>query len=91
MAEQRAQRHLAASLAADVADYSHLLNEDEAGKVAAWRATRRDAIDPAPEAHGRRVIWHNSDGFLAQFATVEHAPPAALCRMLDAVEAQPDA
>lgn len=88
--EQRAQRHLAACLAADVADYSHLLNEDEAGKEAAWQAACCDAADPAPEAHGGRVIQYTSEGFLADSATFEAAGTAALCRVPDAAEAHTD-
>ena len=38
MAEERAQRRLAAILAADVVGYSRLMEEDEAGTLAALKA-----------------------------------------------------
>ena len=44
MADQSIQRRLAAVLAADVAGYSRLMNEDEDATVAAWQAARNDVI-----------------------------------------------
>ena len=41
------QRRLAAILAADVGAYSRLMDEDEAGTLAALKEHRRALIDPA--------------------------------------------
>ena len=46
MSEERAKRRLAAVLAADVAGYSRLMGQDEAGTLARLRAHRREVIDP---------------------------------------------
>ena len=51
MAEERAQRRLAAILAADVVGYSRLMERDEAGTLAALKARRREVL----EAAGRRA------------------------------------
>jgi adenylate cyclase len=42
MAEERAQRRLAAILAADVVGYSRLMGADEEGTLAALKAHRRE-------------------------------------------------
>ena len=46
MAEGRAQRRLAAILAADVVGYSRLMETDETGTLARLKTLRRDIIDP---------------------------------------------
>jgi Adenylate cyclase, family 3 (some proteins contain HAMP domain) len=46
MAEERAQRRLAAILAADVAGYSRLMGADEEGTLAQLKAHRRDLVEP---------------------------------------------
>jgi Tol biopolymer transport system component len=51
---------------------------DEAGTVAAWRKARADVIDPTVASHQGRIVKLTGDGFLAEFATVEHAVKAAL-------------
>lgn len=71
--ERTAQRRLAAVLAADVAGYSRLMEADEDGTIAAWKAARVGVIDPAIAAHGGRIVKHTGDGFLAEFAAVSDA------------------
>lgn len=71
-------RRLAAILAADMVAYSRLMHENEAGTVAAWKAARRDAIDPTLEAHRGRVVKRTGDGFLAEFSIVEDAVRCAV-------------
>jgi adenylate cyclase len=44
--QDRVERRLAAILAADVAGYSRLMGEDEAGTLARLRAHRCEVIDP---------------------------------------------
>lgn len=46
MEPQRAQRTLAAILAADVVGYSQLIGDDESGTLASVKACLRDLIDP---------------------------------------------
>jgi class 3 adenylate cyclase len=45
MAEERAQRRLAAILAADVVSYSRLMERDEAGTLAALKARRAERLE----------------------------------------------
>jgi adenylate cyclase len=51
MADERVERRLAAVLAADVAEYSRLMGDDEEGTLAALKACRRDILDPQVAAH----------------------------------------
>ncbi len=81
MGDQPTQRRLAAILAADVADYSRLMNEDEAATIAAWHAARA-LIDPTIAEFGGRIVKHTGDGFLAEFATATQAVESAI-RMQD--------
>jgi adenylate cyclase len=53
-ARNRAERRLAAILAADVAGYSRLMGADEEGTLARLKAHRRDLIDPAIADHRGR-------------------------------------
>lgn len=52
----RAQRRLAAILAADVAGYSRMMGVDEDGTLAALTADRAAVVEPAVARHGGRVI-----------------------------------
>ena len=49
MADREVQRRLAAILAADVAGYTRLMEEDTDGTVAAWQAARKEVIKPKIE------------------------------------------
>jgi adenylate cyclase len=49
MAEERAQRHLAAILAADVVGYSRLMEQDEADTFARLKAHRKELFEPEIE------------------------------------------
>src|SRR5947209_18135964 len=53
---ERVERRLAAILAADVAGYSRLMGEDEAGTLARLKAIRRELIDPEIAEHKGRVV-----------------------------------
>ena len=46
MATAWVERRLAAILAADVVGYSRLVEQDEAGTLAALRTLRREVVDP---------------------------------------------
>ena len=51
MAEERVQRRLAAILAADVVGYSRLMEQDEAGTLAALKERRKDILEPLVAEH----------------------------------------
>ena len=73
MGDRSVQRRLAAVLAADVAGYTRLMEQDQDGTVAAWHAARDEVIDPTIAEHSGRIVKHTGDGFLAEFPTVEDA------------------
>ena len=78
MSDQAMQRRLAAILAADVASYTRLMEEDTDGTVAAWRAARDDVIEPLVEARSGRIVKLTGDGFLVEFPTVQDAVNCAI-------------
>ncbi|NQV56515.1 MAG: adenylate/guanylate cyclase domain-containing protein [Rhodospirillales bacterium] len=69
---------LAAILAADVAGYSRLMNEDEAATISAWQNLRSEIIKPVTAEHSGRIVKHTGDGFLAEFQTVSDAVRCAI-------------
>jgi adenylate cyclase len=78
MPAPRAQRRLAAILAADVVGYSGLMEADEAGTLATLKALRRHLIDPKMAAYGGRVVKLMGDGMLAEFPSVVDALACAI-------------
>jgi class 3 adenylate cyclase/pimeloyl-ACP methyl ester carboxylesterase len=78
MAEQRAQRRLAAILAADVVGYSRLMEHDEAGTLAALKSRRRDILQPAVSKHHGRIVKLMGDGVLVEFASAVNAVACAV-------------
>jgi adenylate cyclase len=66
----RAERRLAAILAADVAGYSRLIGVDEEGTLNRLRSIRTEAIDPTIAAHRGRLVKTSGDGFLVEFVSV---------------------
>jgi adenylate cyclase len=73
-----AERRLTAILAADVAGYSRLVENDEEGTLTQWKAHWHTLVEPKiKEFHGRivRVI---GDGVLVEFASVVDAVRAAV-------------
>jgi TolB-like protein/class 3 adenylate cyclase len=70
---ERAERRLAAILAADVAGYSRLMGVDEEGTLARLRALRRELIDPRLAEHKGRIVKTTGDGMLVEFASVVDA------------------
>lgn len=73
MAEVRAERRLAAILAADVAGYSRLMGVDEEGTLAALKAHRHELIDAKITEHRGRIVKTTGDGILAEFSSVVNA------------------
>jgi|GEM_PF-1529327 len=73
MVDHSTRPKLAAILAADVAGYTHLMESDTDGTVAAWTHARDTIIDPSVAGHYGRVVKLTGDGFLAEFASVRCA------------------
>ncbi len=88
MVDRSAQRRLTAILAADVAGYTRLMEEDTDGTVAAWRAARDNVIEPTLAAHAGRLVKLTGDGFLAEFQAVWDAVGCAI-KMQEALQASP--
>jgi adenylate cyclase len=78
MTEKRAQRRLAAILAADVVGYSRLMEQDEAGTLAALKARRRDLLVPVVVQHNGRVVNFTGDGVLVEFGSAVDAVQCAV-------------
>src|SRR6202158_6235349 len=77
MVEERAQRRLAAILAADVVGYSRLMEQDEAGTFERLRADRKEAIEPEGGPHQSRGFKGMGGEVLADFASVVEAVECA--------------
>ena len=77
MAEERAQRRLAAILAADVAGYSRLMGADEKGTLSTLRS-HREAVDRLIALHHGRVFGSAGDSVIAEFASAVEAIEAAV-------------
>jgi class 3 adenylate cyclase len=56
MAKERAQRRLAAILGADVVGYSRLMEQDEAGTLAALVGRRKEILQPVVAKHHGRIV-----------------------------------
>jgi adenylate cyclase len=69
----RAERRLAAILAADVAEYSRLIGADEEGTLNRIRAIRAEVIDPEIAEHHGRLVKTTGDGLLVEFGSVVDA------------------
>ncbi len=78
MAEERVERKLAAILAADVAGYSRLMGEDEAGTRARFNAHLNELIEPAITSRRGRIVKTTGDGLLVEFASVVDAVQCAV-------------
>ena len=74
----RAERRLAAILAADIVGYSRLVEEDEAATLAAIRELRASPIDPLLAEHKGRIVKLMGDGAIVEFASVVDAVACAV-------------
>lgn len=83
MAEARARRRLSAILCADVVGFSGLMQEDEAGTLAALKAFRQEVFSPRTREHGGRVVKLMGDGALVEFASVVDAVTCAVAIQRD--------
>jgi TolB-like protein/class 3 adenylate cyclase len=70
---ERAERRLAAILAADVAGYSRLIEADEDGTLDRLKALRTELIDPKIAEHRGRLAKTTGDGLLVEFVSVVDA------------------
>jgi TolB-like protein/class 3 adenylate cyclase len=78
-------RRLAAILAADIAGYSRLMGEDEAGTAQALRE-HSVAAEPLVAKHGGRIVKTTGDGVLIEFSSVVGAVECALALQQLAME-----
>ena len=78
MTVERVERRLAAIFAGDVAGYSRLMGQDEAGTLARLRALRRELADPKIAEHKGRIVKTTGDGILIEFPSVVEAVACAV-------------
>jgi TolB-like protein/Tfp pilus assembly protein PilF len=93
MTAEPVQRRLAAILAADVVGYSRLMEQDEAGTLAALKERRKAILDPLMAVHRGRIVKVMGDGVLVEFASAVNAVACAVelqKRMAAANEAVPE-
>ena len=79
----KTQRRLAAILAADVAGYTRLVEQDTDGTVAAWAAARDDVVKPLVDKKSGQIIKFTGDGFLVEFPSVQNAVACAITMQED--------
>ena len=77
MVEERAQRRLAAILAADVVGYSRLMAANEVGTLAGLKAHRKELVDGKIAEHQGRIVKLTGDGMLVEFPSVVNAVACA--------------
>jgi class 3 adenylate cyclase len=75
---ERAERKLAAILAADVAGYSRLMGADEEGTLAALKARRTEILQPTVAKHHGRIVKVMGDGVLVEFGSAVNAVACAV-------------
>lgn len=71
-------RRLVAILAADVVGYSRLMQEDEAGTLAALKHRRKEIFEPTVAKHRGRIVKIMGDGALVEFASAVAAVQCAV-------------
>ena len=90
MAASRAERRLAAILAADVVGYSRLMERDEASTLERLKAHRKELIEPLLAEHRGRMVKLMGDGALGEFASVVDAVACAIAIQLGMAEREKD-
>ena len=78
MVPPKAERKLAAVLAADVAGYTRLMDTDEDATMATWWSNRQEFIDSNISKSRGRIVKLTGDGFLAEFPSALDAVSAAV-------------
>jgi adenylate cyclase len=84
------QRRLTAILSADVADYSGLMEADEAGTLERLKVNRSRIFDPCVAAQGGRIVKLMGDGALVEFGSVVAAVNCALAIQESTARAEPE-
>ena len=72
------ERRLAAILVADVAGFSRLMGQDEAGTLLRLKACEARVVEPAVERHRGHIVKRMGDGYLVEFASVVDAVECAV-------------
>ncbi len=75
---ERANRRLAAILAADIAGYSRLVQADEEGTINAYQTMRDTLIEPCISNHDGRIANTAGDSLLVEFRSAVDAARCAL-------------
>jgi len=78
MSTGRVERKLAAIMAADLANYSRLMGENEEGTHAALKACRGELVEPRVAEHRGRIVKTTGDGLLIAFDSVLDAVRCAV-------------
>jgi TolB-like protein/class 3 adenylate cyclase/Tfp pilus assembly protein PilF len=78
VAEERVDRRLAAILAADIAEYSRLMQSSEEGTLRQLKGHRRELVDPKIVEHRGRIVKTTGDGMLVEFVSVVDAVRCAV-------------
>ena len=71
---ERAQRRLAAIVAADVAEFSRLIGDDEEGTLRALRSHGEELIDLLLAEHGGRIANTAGDSLLLESSRMAGLP-----------------
>jgi len=78
MPNENAQRRLISILAADVVEYSRMMEADEAGTMAALKSRRDEILKPLVAKHHGRVFKLLGDGVLVEFFSAVNAVQCAI-------------
>lgn len=84
------QRRLAAILAADMAGYSRLMENDEDGVISRQKAHRNSLIDPTIEKCNGHIVKTTGDGMLAEFSSAQDAVRCAIDIQVGMLERERD-
>jgi adenylate cyclase len=90
MTTARAERRLAAILAADVVGYSRLIERDERGTLERLKAHRKELVEPLLAEHRGRVVKLMGDGALCEFASIVDAVACAVAIQRGMAEREAD-
>ncbi len=78
MVTKKERRKLAAILAADMVDFSRLMEIDEVATLEALKSCRSKIIDPTISEHHGRIVNTTGDGVLVEFGSVVDAVASAV-------------
>ena len=76
--EDQPQRKLAAVLQVDMAGYSRLMGDDEAGTLARLKILQQDLLYPTVKAFHGRIVKLMGDGLLVEYPSVVEAVACAV-------------